>query len=66
MFESKKPKSSRGVRHARKFRLRIDASRDTCCSRTLNTQLPLVITERTIHQGLVMDGQVLVRTNGIS
>ena len=29
MFQSKKPNSSRGVRHARKFRLRTDASRDT-------------------------------------
>ena len=40
MFRSKKPNSSRGVRHARKFRLRTDASRDTQCSRALNTQLP--------------------------
>ena len=32
MFQSKKPNSSRGVRHARKFRLRTDASRDTRCS----------------------------------
>ena len=37
MFQSKKPNSSRGTR---KFRLRTDASRDTQCSRTLNTQLP--------------------------
>ena len=42
MFQSKKPNSSRGVRHARKFRLRTDASRDTWCSR-LNTQLPCII-----------------------
>ena len=49
MFQSKKPNSSRGVRHARKFRLRTDASRDTRCSRALNTQLPRVITERAIH-----------------
>ena len=49
MFQSKKPNSSRGVRHARKFRLRTDASRDTRCSRALNTQLPRVIAERAIH-----------------
>ena len=49
MFQSKKPNSSRGVRHARKFRLRTDASRDTRCSRTLNTQLPRVIAERAIY-----------------
>ena len=36
----KKTNSSRCVRHARKFRLRTDASRDTRCSRALNTQLP--------------------------
>ena len=42
MIQSKKPNSSRGVRHARKFRLRTDASRDTRCSRVLNTQLPRV------------------------
>ena len=46
MFQSKKPNLSRGVRHTRKFRLRIDASRDTRCSRALNTQLPRVIAER--------------------
>ena len=40
MFQSKKPKSSRGVRHASKFRLRTDGSRDTRCSHALNTQLP--------------------------
>ena len=40
MFQSKKPNSSRGVRHARKFRLRTDASRNTLCSLALNTQLP--------------------------
>ena len=39
MFQSKKPKSSRGVRHVRKFGLRKDASRDTQCSGALNTQL---------------------------
>ena len=49
MFQSKKPKSSCGVRHARKYRLRTDASRDTRCSRALNTQLSRVIAERTIH-----------------
>ena len=52
MFQSKKPNSSRDVRHARKFRLRTDASRDTRCSRELNTQLPRVITEV-----IVMDGR---------
>ena len=51
MFQSKKLKSSLGVRHARKFRLRTDASRDT--------QLPRVyiIAERAIHHGPVMDGR---------
>ena len=49
MFQSKKPNSSRGVRHARKLYLRTDASRDTRCSRALNTQLPLVKVERAIH-----------------
>ena len=57
MFQSKKPNSSRGVRHARKFRLRTDASRDTLCSRALNTQLPRVIAERAIHHVIVMDGR---------
>ena len=60
MFQSKKPKSSRAVRHTRKFRLRTDASRDTQYSRTLNTKLPRVITERAIHHGvviIVMDGR---------
>ena len=42
MFQSKKPKSLRGVRHARKFRLRTDALRDTQCSRAL-TRLPSLI-----------------------
>ena len=55
MFQSKKPNSSRGVRHARK--LRTDASRDTRCSRALNTQLPRVIAERAIHHVIVMDGR---------
>ena len=49
MFQSKKPKSLRGVRHARKFRLRTDSSRDTQCSHALNTQLPRVIAKRAIH-----------------
>ena len=49
MFQSNKPKSSHGVRHARKFRLRTDASRDSRCSRTLNTRLSRVIAERAIH-----------------
>ena len=57
MFQSKKPNSSRGVRHVRKFRLRADASRDTQCSRALNTQLPRVIAERAIHHVIVMDGR---------
>ena len=57
MFQSKKQILSRGGRHARKFRLRTDASRDTRCSRVLNTQLPRVIAERVIHHGLVMDGR---------
>ena len=57
MFQSKKPKSSRAIRHTRKFCLRIDASRDSQYSLVLNTQLPCVITERDIHHGEVMDGQ---------
>ena len=47
MFQSKKPKSSRGVCHARKFRA--DASCDTRCSRALNTQLPREIAERAFY-----------------
>ena len=43
--------------HARKFRLRIDASRDTRCSRALNTQPQRVIAERTIPHVIVMDGR---------
>ena len=31
--------------NARKFRFRLEVSRDTRCSRALNMQLPLVITE---------------------
>ena len=57
MFQSKKLNSSRGVHHVRKFRLRTCASRDTRYSRALNTQLPCVIAERTIHHVIVMDGQ---------
>ena len=57
MFQSKKPNSSRGVRHARKFRLRTDASRNMRCSHALNTQLPRVIAERAIHHVIVMDGR---------
>ena len=57
MFQSKKPNSSHGVRHARKFRLRTRASRDTRYSRTLNAQLPCVIAERIIHHVIVMDGR---------
>ena len=56
MFQSKKPKSFRGVRHTCKFRLRTDASRDTRCSRALNTQLSCAIAERAICYGPVMDG----------
>ena len=49
IFQSKKPNSSRGVRHALKFRLRMDASLDARCSRALNTQLQgRVIAERTL------------------
>ena len=57
MFQSKKLNSLRGVRHARKFRLHSDASRDTRCSRALDTQLPCVIAERAIHHIIVMDGR---------
>ena len=57
MFQSKKPNSSRGVHHARKFRLPTVASRDRRCSRVLNTQLPRVIAERAIHHVTVMDGR---------
>ena len=57
MFQSKKSNSSRGVRHARKFRLRTDASRDTQCSCALNMQLPHVIAECAIHHVIVMDGR---------
>ena len=56
MFQSKKPKSLRSVRHARKFRLCTDASDDTRCSCVLSTQLPRVIAVRSIHHGPVMDG----------
>ena len=56
MFQTKKANSSPGVRHARKFCLRTDASRYIWCLRALNTHLPRVITERAIHHGLVMDG----------
>ena len=56
MFQSKKPKSSSHISHARKFCLRTDASRDTGCSRESNTQLSHVIAEYTIYH-LVMDGQ---------
>ena len=57
MFQSKKPNSLRGVRHVRKFHLRTDASRDTLCSRALNTQLPREIAERAIHHVIVIDGR---------
>ena len=55
MFQSQKQNSVRGIRHAHKFHLRKDASRDTRCSRALNTQLPRVIAERAIHHGLVIN-----------
>ena len=57
MFQSNKPKSTRGVRHGRKFHLHTDALRDTRGSRALNTQLPRVIAKRANNQGLVMDRQ---------
>ena len=57
MFQSKKPNSLRGVRHARKFHLRTDAPWDTQCSHTLNTQLPRIIAERAIHHVIVMYGR---------
>ena len=66
MFQSKKPNSSRGVSHARKFRLPTDASRNKRCSCTLNMQFPRVIVERAIHHVIVMDGGVLVRANKTS
>ena len=56
MFQSKKPYSSHGARHARKFRLRTDASRDTRGSRAY-LWLPRVIAERAIHHVIVMDGR---------
>ena len=56
MFEYKKPKSSHSVHHVHQFCLRTDASSDTLCSRTLNTQQPRVIAEHAIHHGPVMDG----------
>ena len=58
MFQSKKPNSSR------KFRLRTDASRDTRCSRALNTQLPRVIAERAIHHAIVIDGRSGIARGG--
>ena len=57
MFQPKKPNSSCGIHHVRKFRLRTDVSRDTGCSHALNTLLPRVIAERAIHHIIVMDGQ---------
>ena len=52
MFQSKIPKSLRGVHHARKFHLCTDASHDMRCSHTLNMQLPHVIAEHGIHHSL--------------
>ena len=57
MFQSKKPNSSHGVRHARKFRLRADVSCNTQYSRAFNMQLPCVIAEHTIYHVIVMDGR---------
>ena len=57
MFQSKKPKSSHGVCHVRKFHLRTAVSRDTQCSRVLNMQLRCIIAERAIRHSVVMDGQ---------
>ena len=64
MFQSKKPKSSRGIHHVCEFHLHTDVSRDTQCSRALSTQLPRVSAERAIHHNLWMGG-VLARTNEI-
>ena len=55
--QSKKPNSSRSIPHACTLCLRTDVSRDTRCSRALNTQLPRVTAEHTMHHILVMDGQ---------
>ena len=55
-FSIQRPKSLCGVRRARKFRLRTDASRHMRCSRASNTQLPRVIAKRAIHYGPIMDG----------
>ena len=55
-FQSKKPKSSCGIRHALEFRLRTDVPRDTQCARELSMQFPHVIAERAIHH-LVIDGR---------
>ena len=55
MFQSKKPKSSGGIRHERDFLLRTDETHDSQCSSTLSTQLPRVIAVRAIHHGLVID-----------
>ena len=57
MFQSKKPKSSHGIRHARKFCLRTDASRDTRYSHALNMRLPHIIAEGAIHHSPVMGGR---------
>ena len=35
--------------HARKFHFRTDASRDTLCTRELNTQLPRISAARAFH-----------------
>ena len=56
MFQSKKPKSLRGIHHVREFHLHTNASLKKQCSRSLSTQLPCVIAECNIHHGLVMDG----------
>ena len=49
LYQSKKPKSYHGIRHAHKFCLHTDVSCDTQCSPALNMQLPCVIDEHNSH-----------------
>ena len=56
MFQSKKPKSSRGVHQERIFCLHTNTSCSTQSSRALDTLFPRIIAERAIHHGVVMDG----------
>ena len=66
MFQSKKPNSSRGVRHARNsVCVQMSHAIHDVHARK-NTQLPRVIAERAIHHVKVMDGGVLVRANETS